>query len=119
MGRSRNVLLECWEGETPRINGTLYDHEGELVPDDLITSVTIRVYDFNSGVTLREAESVTTASSRWEVWLTSTETALFDQTLPYEDKVVICLATYLSDTDTRRANAEGIVRVKNMAVYRP
>jgi hypothetical protein len=119
MARSRNILLECYEGETPRITGTLYDHEDELVPDDLIQDVLVRVYDYNSGTTLREPESIVTASSSWEIWLTETETTLYDQTLPYEDKIVICLATYLSGSDVRHANTEGVVRVKNMDVYRP
>jgi hypothetical protein len=116
---TRNVLLECFEGETPRVVGTLYDHEGELVPDELITSVYISIYDFNSKSTLRTATQATTSNSTWEIWLTDTETAMMDQSLDYEYKVVTVRATYLSGVDTRHANTEAFIKVKNLAVYSP
>ena len=117
--KAKDILLECYEGETPRITGTLYDQEDQLVPDDLIQSVTVMVYDLNSGITLRAATTVTTSDSKWETWLTETETAILDQTLDYELKIVTILSSYLSGTDVRHANAEAKVKVNNLTIYHP
>lgn len=111
MALGLDYLLEVWDGATPRITGVLYDDQvsPQLVPDADIDSVTVSVLDYTTGEVLRAATAVTVSNSTFTTWLTEDETAITNDDLDYEYRVISIECTYAS---IRHAPHEAYIKVK-------
>ena len=94
MGLIVDSLLDVNEGSTPKITGTLYDENDDLVEDSNIDAVTMAIHDYDSGTEIREATALTPSSSVVTSWLTRAETRILDSDLDYEYRVITLVAQY-------------------------
>lgn len=104
-------IITVNEGSTPRIEGTVTDETGALVPDADVVSATLAVHDYNAGTQLRAPGAITITGGSFSAWLTRAETRILTAALEYEHRV-ITVDVQLSGN--RYASGEAYVKVVNL-----